>query len=819
MTLLRRNSNFGSYDIAPQLQATLNANGMQAHLSQTPSGEMQLITLAHNSSTPRYYTLTQSQVENLRSGGTNSFNRKAYETFTSIVKNDYYMPNAWVTAKNANSPVNMGQWGHTIMDGEYGYREPKFHPFMGAKYGKFNSFMDRLSLLPQRGYHVRRIEGRPFFASSAPVVVDRPDGRLKPGELKSGAYGFYDKGTQVADPLHNLEIHSKPRMLARPKGLAEPLDKAMGSTLYATPELFQHILASHGVVIDDKNKTLTIKSSSVNKNLQYDLSNEELSKLMAKNFKDTGKQDNKGKNVVSIDERLSIINKVIENDFAGKITRQMLNSKDYVDIKLKPEAEKEIFIAQDAMNAHQKHIDIITLGHQRTDYHTGYIDRWNSIGVVDGRMLTENKAFYLPVKDGRRVSVGEIQTYPTHDGEKTSFKMTAVINNEVMSHEISKEDYIKFINYDDEHRLELFDKVFDEVKIKDASNGKNEDHILSENLETAKGVVSMHGNYSLTSDNTKALITSAMVWKDQISGNYLLNLRDSSDVGMWAFKISEKQYQDFRNATDDGRAKMLTQLIPITDDKGNKLTVVKELKLPQSHAEQNLNSGYSNERIANLLKQRGLSVDSLSQEDIKKLILSESKSLGDISLSDLQRETKLTLLGDAKVNGEGLENLKSSKEWRRSGEHGRATEVSDIAVERLKDADGKAIEGKYKMSAVIDGNVFSHEITQKEYNKFLAVNDMQRMKLFDKIFPEVKMCTKEGHGFNLGAAILAAVTTGLDVAASLSRPAMPRPDIYEHKGVYFKPGVVSPAEVAAAKFENFNHEAAMSRGEGRGMGI
>lgn len=96
-----------------------------------------------------------------------------------------------------------------------------------------------------------------------------------------------------------------------------------------------------------------------------------------------------------------------------------------------------------------------------------------------------------------------------------------------------------------------------------------------------------------------------------------LNLRDSSDVGMWAFKISEKQYQDFSNATDDERAKMLAQLIPITDDKGNKLTVVKELELPQSHAEQNLNSGYSNERIANLLKQRGLSVDSLSQEDIK----------------------------------------------------------------------------------------------------------------------------------------------------------------------------------------------------------
>ena len=48
------------------------------------------------------------------------------------------------------------------------------------------------------------------------------------------------------------------------------------------------------------------------------------------------------------------------------------------------------------------------------------------------------------------------------------------------------------------------------------------------------------------------------------------------------------------------------------------------------------------------------------------------------------------------------------------------------------------------MSAVIDGNVVSHEINQKQYDKFLVVNDYQRMKLFDKIFPEVEMKTKEG---------------------------------------------------------------------------
>ena len=31
----------------------------------------------------------------------------------------------------------------------------------------------------------------------APMVPDRPDGRMKPGELQNGAYGFYYKGQQT----------------------------------------------------------------------------------------------------------------------------------------------------------------------------------------------------------------------------------------------------------------------------------------------------------------------------------------------------------------------------------------------------------------------------------------------------------------------------------------------------------------------------------------------------------------------------------------------------------------------------------------------
>ena len=105
----RKNTN-PRWDIAPQLQTTLNANGMQAHLAQDAAGNYQLITMAHNTSTPRYYQVSERQVENLRNGGTNFWNKKAYETFTSIVGKDYYMPGSWVAAKNANSPVNNGLW-------------------------------------------------------------------------------------------------------------------------------------------------------------------------------------------------------------------------------------------------------------------------------------------------------------------------------------------------------------------------------------------------------------------------------------------------------------------------------------------------------------------------------------------------------------------------------------------------------------------------------------------------------------------------------------------------------------------------------------
>lgn len=196
------------------------------------------------------------------------------------------------------------------------------------------------------------------------------------------------------------------------------------------------------------------------------------------------------KTAPNISERLDIINNVISKDFSEKITKEHLQSKDYINIKLKPEIEQELNLGQQQAASYAKNIDVIDIDmkNMRQDYKTGYIDKWNSIGVVDGRNLDASQGFYLPVKDGRAVSVGEIQAYPTNDGQKTTFRMTAVINNQLMSHEISKDDYLKFINYDDEYRLKLFDKVFDEVKIKSASNGQMQDAVRSKGIDQAEGL-------------------------------------------------------------------------------------------------------------------------------------------------------------------------------------------------------------------------------------------------------------------------------------------------------------------------------------------
>ena len=889
-----RGRNPYAFDISPQLRGVLERNGLQAHISYDQNGQLQLVTMSHDTQAPKFFPISEDQADLLRDGGTNYTNKKAYQTFVGIVGKDYYVPGSYISACNAGSPVNMGQYGYRINPGEYGYdpvwhmhhrmepvpplATPPFRPFRGPRFGPFDRIMGGLFAFADGGYHIRRINDRPFLYQDRPMVIERPDRRLKPGESKSFDYGFYDKGQQqngsfqtTAQPLQDMKYKVDEIKLERPKGRSISLNDHDYQLPRLTGDKFQKLLASHGLVLDKNTNTLLVQSASEQVDIRLKVTDAQMKKLLTPKveYKLHGKEYNKGG--VSLNERLAILNEIISRDFSDKVTFKQLESHDFVDIHLKPELEAKLNARHEQAVSHATSMvqdPAFDIRDVRANYTVGFVDKWNSIAQADGRQLDKSQGFYLPNKDGRRVSVGEIIAYNYGDGaDKGGYRMTAVIDNKIVSHNISQEDYMKFVNYEDEYRLKIFDKYFDEVKIKSARNGAMEDNIHSRSIEDADGVATLRGHYSLVSEDTRSAITGAMAWHDIASNEYYINVRDDKDRGMWSFKITAEQFHQFKNASDDEKAKMLTTLIPFKDENGKNLKVVRTEQLPQSTVDKSLDNGRYNEKEAANARKVGFGADdghsldkqqedkdkkeasketdkeakkhtgkalgfgavAMTEKDVARLANSEAQQVAEgramsaADLNALRQSVKTTLIGDASVNGENDTLAKHHKLWKREGEHGRDTTVGSIAVARVRDAEGNVVQGKYKMSAVIDGNVISHEITQKDYNKFLAVNDYQRMKLFDKIFPEVQMKTNPDHKFNFGAAIMAALTVGLDVTAyalSAGRP-QPRPDIYLDKNVYYKPGVVSPQAVSSAIFESEMHNKAVdeSLGNGRGMGV
>ena len=189
---IRKNLNPRQMDLQPEMRDILMRNGMQAHIIANGDG-YQLAVQGHDSPLLTY-NLTEKQMLALTDWGTNSANKKAYNVFTSIIGKDFYMPRNLVHARNANGRVAMGLHGYRIGTGEYG------------RLGWSPEFLGWTPRM-QDGYHLRRVGGQMFYAG-APMVAERPDRRLKPGELTSGGYGFYYKGQQQvasqADVLQNL---------------------------------------------------------------------------------------------------------------------------------------------------------------------------------------------------------------------------------------------------------------------------------------------------------------------------------------------------------------------------------------------------------------------------------------------------------------------------------------------------------------------------------------------------------------------------------------------------------------------------------------
>ena len=649
---IRKYSNPRELDLSTGLQEVLRKNGMQAHISLAKDGSRELIVLGHDSPVLTY-KLNEKQVEDLMGWGSTYENKKAYNTFASIVKNDFYMPQNFVSASNAFGRVAMGLHGYRIGHGEYGYdarparRMPWFAPFSRQGRGWAGDFV---GFAPRgEGFHLRRIGDHAYRPmGGGPMVTERPDNRVKPGEMLSGGYGFYYKGQQKDNPVEVLDkIAIEPKIkpleaAPRPQGQGIPYSSVITSDVYFSNDKFQEVLKSHGIVIDADKKTLTIQSNLSKVDLQYDLKPEEIQKLMANKVS--------GKGGVSVDTRLTIINDIIGKDFDTKLTKDMLETKELVSLDLKPEVRQEVeapFIEQERRIAEQQRLAEARAEQQRE---AERIERDpNAINGREIQAILGNKGWFQPVANGRKMVVGEIRVDKTLNG---NYVMEAEVNGRLLAHSISAKDYQKFLDLDDAHRLKMFDKVFSEVEIKSA-----------------------HG---------------------------------------------ESLYQDDLYLAHDGQSIVHQEVVDIQNATSNR------------------------------------------------------------------------------VDGAALCEFNERKGFYRERAHGREVEVGNIQVD-------PTANGKYKMTAVINGQTISHEITQKQYDKFLAVDDYHRMQLFSKIFNEVDIKTRPGEGHNIGAALLAALVVGGEVIRDgLSVPHEPRPEIYETRTgpVYHKAGVVSPADVAAANFRS-----------------
>lgn len=483
---IRKNTNPRSLDLQPELQDILLRNGMQAHIHASSNG-FQLVVQGHDSPVLNY-PISERQLQALTDWGTNSANKKAYNTFTNLVANDFDMPKNFVHARNANGRVAMGLHGYRIGVGEYG-RNPAPSFRQGWRAMGMHGPVPFLGWTPrqQDGYHLRRINGGLYYPAGAPMVPNRPDGRMKPGELQNGGYGFYYKGQPSPvkqDVLQDLQAVIQP-IQARPRTTqpAEPYKEVITSPVYFTNEKWQEVLASHGMIIDPTTKTLTVQSASSPADLQYDLKPEELKILTSNSLKE-----------IPLEQRLRTLNGIMKEDFAGSITMDVLNSKESINIPLTDKAKAEID-QQLGIGQEQQQGQVIDDGQnqfinqeQQQNIHPELAPLQEGSVQMNGNNLQyidENKGWYREGRHGREVSVDEIRVEPItnrpteqtankeKEGQQTEgkYRMTAIIDGKVVSHEITQKQYDKFMAIDDYHRMKLFSKVFPEVEMKGRGDG------------------------------------------------------------------------------------------------------------------------------------------------------------------------------------------------------------------------------------------------------------------------------------------------------------------------------------------------------------
>ena len=891
------------YNITPQLRRILRDNGVDAEIVfNEADGQFYLRAQGYDNMTGHPLPPLQKRISEADADamsrwldmGVGSTNTKAYNTVKRILK-EYNLPQSFAMARNARSAVNMGQAWHP--NAWFGYPRNNYPNMPREEFGK---------LYTNYGRSVHGPWGRfPYWMRGGATF---PGDRVGPGFMQS-----YDYRGNMIRPT--VGVYFTPDEKDMPKGMPEKIDvkvapekpvKAerpepgqgipyseeirLGSPVYFTTEKFLNVLNSHGIIVNPKDNTVTIKSSNANLDYRIKLKPEEMAKLLNPNA-----EPPKG---VSLEQRLAIINNNADYKayFQDSITKNMLESKEIIDVSLTEEAyiknelkfeQYEMYLQQEQMKAEIKREFLANEDRIRQDP--------NAISGRDIAALMPGSAFLNSRANGRQLIVGEIRVDPSQD----MYAININTSEGLKSYPVDKETYEQFTRsanvYDkiriinnailnssdctEEDRGKYFEArnaIEDlDIEIIPAKEQTRLPEILTIKLngETVNLPIRDNDYLKLVKDYKLDEAKTAEE-KDEVYKNFIKerldNIARSKDVSLFDNRLwTEKMEFEEKGLSEDYekiKSMLPTRTLPITiDGKEAKINGIDPIMVKADKDVYYMTAYINGKEVSHAISgkeyQRFIDVNDEKRLEMFDKVFDEVKigkasvtSQGnpyDVFISDdgrnyvTREQLEIERSNSNNVNGLSLGQENYKKEFRTEGRDGRVKTVEDIRVE-----PDQQKEGHYKMTAVIDGQSFTHEISQKQYDKFLAMDDYHRMKLFAKVFPEVDMKTKPEFKVNFGTALIAGLTGVTraahfiaDVGLAMGGPRRhfdgpdfdgprhpgPRhaPELYASRSEHPEPPMhhTRAAETSAAELASLNFEAAnepeqkQQQSQGMGMGV
>lgn len=572
---LKKNTNPAPVQLHPELQEILLRNGLQASIAMEADRP---VLLVHGHDSPVIsYDLTHDQIKKLTDWGGNHANKTAYNTLESIISEDFYMPKDFVHARNANGRVAMGLHGHRIGVGEYGRTAPMTtREAIAARIpmapgprggtdrpvGLAGRLLGRLGWTPrqQAGLHLRRVDSA-LYRGGAPIVPERPDGRMKPGELQSGGYGFYYKGEKQQKPEQAVEtdpLKDLKSILMKDKADDKPIEAKPYNGLITSPVYFSYdkldeCLKSHGITIDTEQKTLTVEPKSLNFGMQYDLSEEEIKSLTSNSLKEHTMQ-----------ERLDIINRLTEADFENPLTMDMLNSKEIVDLQM-----KEVTLEKVA-NENPGLLEENTF--ERSNDNGGTFE---NISLNEGDTHIEKEGLTIPIitekegwhweqdiRGGRDVILRDVTAYETENGHY----LRAVVNEEERTVELTAEEFREIHYRNDEVRLDIVEQKLDGIALKRGDyNGEQVTSAITHGAML--GMINEDKGWYRDGKDGREVEVGRIGVEKTPDGKYIM--AGEIDGERVAKEISKKEYDKYLILDDYHRMKMFGKKFDEVDVKSN----------------------------------------------------------------------------------------------------------------------------------------------------------------------------------------------------------------------------------------------------------